>query len=231
MREYSGGGEYRAARGSRPRYAGGRSGLRQPMMKQPAGEGARSVTETLPGTRGGSDSWRGRAGARRAPRAGPAPRPATAAAAASGVPRRRACCARTSGCRGQKVATGKSTMDNTTRSPRVCARVIAWGPRRKPGASRYARKRFSLCVSTSARGARQVTRGRVTRTSEGTAMGLTRTGAGEAAAVGGRVGREGARAAASGARCAMCAAAADGCCAAAGGGASVSMGVARTRTK
>jgi hypothetical protein len=38
-------------------------------------------------------------------------------------------------------------MDNTTRSPRACAQVITRGPRRKPGASLYILKRFSLSLS------------------------------------------------------------------------------------
>ena len=49
-------------------------------------------------------------------------------------------------CRGQEVARGKSTMDNTTRSTRASARVITRGPGRKPGASSYTRKRPSLIM-------------------------------------------------------------------------------------
>jgi hypothetical protein len=41
----------------------------------------------------------------------------------------------------------KTTMDNTTRSPRTCARVITRGSGRKTGASSYTGKRLSFSLS------------------------------------------------------------------------------------
>ena len=52
--------------------------------------------------------------------------------------------ARTSASRGQEVSREKRTMDNTTQSPRACARVITRGPGRKLGASSYTQKRLSI---------------------------------------------------------------------------------------
>ena len=60
--------------------------------------------------------------------------------------RRQGRCARTSGCRGQKVAREPSTMDDTTRSPRAGARVITRGL-----VPPHARGSVSLCHSREAR--------------------------------------------------------------------------------